>query len=129
MPSIFASRNLTFWHKDNNYLFFVSKGSRTSQPLEPSDQLILKTLAFNDKTRLKMLRLLSTDNYNTAEMSEKLNNNPSTISRHFKLFKDAGYVNIFSQEGNFINYSLNHSEIEKSLKEIANYIMGGEESQ
>lgn len=122
MPSIFASRNLTFWFNGNNYLFYVSINAKNTLQIDPSDMLLLKTLAFNDKTRLKMLRLLSSKNFNTAEMAEILNVNASTVSRHFKVFKDAGYVEVFSQNGNFINYSLNMNEIENSLNSILAYI-------
>lgn len=111
MPSIFASRNLTFWHHGNDYLFYISINSSSQNPIEPSDMLLIKTMALNDKTRLKMLKILSTGNYSTANMAEKLNVNSSTVCRHFKLFKDAGYVDIFSQEGNSIYYSLNVTEI------------------
>jgi DNA-binding transcriptional ArsR family regulator len=69
-----------------------------------------------------MLKILSTGNYSTADIAEKLNINSSTISRHFKLFKDAGFVDIFSQEGNSIYYSLNIKEIEQSFKMIFYYI-------
>lgn len=123
MPSIFASRNLTFWHNGKDYLFYISLNSSKQQPIEPSDMLLLKTMALNDRTRLKMLKILATGNYSTANMAEKLSVNSSTVSRHFKLFKDAGYVDIFSQEGNSIYYSLNVNEIQKSFEMILNYIL------
>lgn len=123
MPSIFASRNLTFWHNDNDYLFYISVNSSNHHPTEPSDMLLLKTMALNDRTRLKMLKILSTGNYSTGNMAEMLNVNSSTISRHFKLFKDAGYVDIFSQEGNSIYYSLNENELKSSFNMIFDYIL------
>lgn len=123
MPSIFASRNLTFWHNGNDYLFYISINSSQQQPIEPSDMLMLKTMALNDRTRLKMLKILSAGNYSTGNMAEMLNVNASTISRHFKLFKDAGYVDIFAQEGNSIYYSLNENELKKSLDIILGYIL------
>jgi len=122
MPSIFASRNLTFWYNGKDYLFFISINSFEYQPIEPSDMLLLQTLALSDRTRLKMLKILSAGNFSTGDLAEKLNINSSTISRHFKLFKDAGFVDIFSQEGNSIYYSLNVKEIEKSFESILYYI-------
>jgi DNA-binding transcriptional ArsR family regulator len=127
MPSIFASRNLTFWYNGTDYLFYISINSFNQQTIEPSDMLMLKTLAFNDRTRLKILRILSSGNYSTADMAEKLSVNSSTISRHFKVFKDAGYVDIFAQEGNSIYYSLNTNEIQKSFDMILKYIMNEED--
>ena len=124
MPSIFASRNLTFWYNGFDYLFFISINAFDYKPIEPSDMLLLQTLALNDRTRLKMLKLLTTGNYSTGDLAEKLNINSSTISRHFKLFKDAGFVDIFSQEGNSIYYSINIKEIEKAFGNIINYLIG-----
>ena len=126
MPSIFASRNLTFWYNGTDYLFFISINSFDYEPIEPSDMLLLQTLALNDRTRLKMLKILSTGNFSTGDLAEKLSINSSTISRHFKLFKDAGFVDIFSQEGNSIYYSLNVKEIEKAFENIISYINEGE---
>lgn len=123
MPSLFASRNLTFWYNGFDYLFFISVNSFNYETIEPSDMLLLQTLALNDRTRLKMLKILSTGNFSTGDLAEKLNINSSTISRHFKLFKDAGFVDIFSQEGNSIYYSLNVKEIEKAFEKILNYIV------
>jgi DNA-binding transcriptional ArsR family regulator len=90
--------------------------------IEPSDMLLLRTLAVNDRTRLKMLKLLAERSYSTNDMAERLNMNASTVSRHFKVFKDAGFVDICSQEGNFIYYSLNLREIKSSFKGILDYI-------
>lgn len=122
MPSVFASRKVTFWNQGDNYLFYISMNSTQEKDIEPSDMLLLKTLALNDKTRLKMLRLLSQSSYSVGDMAIKLNVNPSTVSRHFKVFKDAGYVDVFNQEGNSVYYTLNGEEIKNSLQVIWQFI-------
>ena len=122
MPSVFAVRNLTFWHSGKNYVFFISLNASKDKSLEPSDNLLLKTMALNDKTRLKMLRILSDGHCSSSEMAEKLEVNPSTVSRHFKLFKDAGFVEVFTQEGNTVYYTINKSEIQSSLNMVYKYI-------
>lgn len=122
MPSIYASRRLTFWYSGLDYLFYISLDTFSYDSIEPSDMLLLRTLAVNDRTRLKMLKLLADRSYSTNEMAERLKMNASTVSRHFKVFKDAGFVDISSQEGNFIYYSLNVQEIENSFKGVLNYI-------
>lgn len=122
LPSVFAVRNLTFWHSEKNYVFFVSLNASEDKSLEPSDNLLLKTMALNDKTRLKMLKILGEGHCSSSEMAEKLNVNPSTVSRHFKLFKDVGFVEIFTQEGNTVYYALNKSEIQASLNMIYKFI-------
>ncbi len=122
MPSVFAVRNLTFWHSGKTYVFFISLNASKDKSLEPSDNLLLKAMALNDKTRLKMLRILNNGHCSSSEMAEKLEVNPSTVSRHFKLFKDAGFVEVFTQEGNTVYYTLNKSEIQTSLNMIYTYI-------
>jgi DNA-binding transcriptional ArsR family regulator len=123
MPSIYASRSLTFWYSGLDYLFYISLDAQSCDNIDPSDMMMLRTLAVNDRTRLKMLKLLYGRSYTTNEMAEKLNMNASTVSRHFKVFKDAGFVDISNQEGNFIYYSLNLREIESSFKDLLDYIM------
>lgn len=122
MPSVFASRKVTFWNQGNNYLFYISIVSDKEKDIEPSDMLLLKTLALNDRTRLKMLKLLSQNSYSVGDMATKLNINPSTVSRHFKVFKDAGYTDVFNQEGNSVYYTLNQKEIRNSLQMIWQFI-------
>lgn len=122
MPSVFASRKVTFWNQGDNYIFYISMNSTQEKDIEPSDMLLLKTLALNDKTRLKMLRLLSQRSFSVGDMATKLNVNPSTVSRHFKVFKDAGYVDIFNQEGNSVYYTLNREEFKNSLQMIWQFI-------
>lgn len=123
-PSIFASRKFSFWNIDENYIFYISTEKYGLKDLEPTDMMMLKTLALNDRTRLKMLRLLAKGNYSTSDIAEKFDMNSSTISRHLKLFKDAGYVDIFTQEGNSVYYELNLEEIRKSFEMLTKYIKG-----
>lgn len=127
MPSVFSSRNVVFWYSGNTFLFYIAVDSKAMTLEEPSDMLLLRTLAFNDKTRLKMLKALSLSAYSVNDMAEKLKVNASTVSRHFKVFKDAGFVDIQSQEGNSIYYSINEAEIKKAMKSIYDYIIKEEE--
>lgn len=124
MPSIYASRDLTFWHSGNDYIFYLSLETYEQIGIEPSGMLLIKTLALNDKTRLKILRLLSKKNYCVSEISEILNMNSSTISRHFKVFKDANFVDILPQQANSVYYTLKTDEIKNSMNDILEYIRG-----
>lgn len=126
MPSVFSSRNVAFWYSGSTFLFYIAVDSSTTALDEPSDMLLLRTLAFNDRTRLKMLKFLGASACSVNEMAEKLNVNASTVSRHFKVFKDAGFVDIQSQEGNSVYYSINEREIQKAVKTICDYIFGGD---
>lgn len=126
MPSVFSSRNIAFWYKKDTFLFYVGLDSKAITLEEPSDMLLLRTLAFNDKTRLKMLRFLTASAHSVNQMAEKMNINPSTVSRHFKVFKDVGFVDVQSQEGNSIYYNINEEEIKKALQSIYEYVIKGE---
>ena len=128
MPSVFSSRNVAFWYSENTFLFYVALDSKSMTLEEPSDMLLLRTLAFNDKTRLKMLRSLTESALSVNDMADKFNINASTVSRHFKVFKDVGFVDIQSQEGNSIYYGIKENEIKKSMESIYNYIFKGDKS-
>lgn len=121
-PSLFTSRKMMFWNNGLDYLFYISFESVEDEKLEPPDMILLKTLALNDKTRLKILKIISSGSCNAMEISQKLNLNPSTVSRHLKLFKDAGFVDVFSQNGNTVYYSINVEEIKKTFNMILNYL-------
>jgi DNA-binding transcriptional ArsR family regulator len=125
MPSIYASRSVVFWHQEKRFVFFVGLESQDKTMEDPGDMLLLGTLAFNDKTRLKMLKYLAASPLSVNDMADKLGVNASTASRHFKVFKDVGLVDIHTQEGNSIYYSLVPSAVEQSLNAIYHYITGG----
>lgn len=122
LPTIFGSRQFSFWNQGEDYIFYISMETFQSEEKEPSDMLLLKLLALNDRTRLKMLRMLNRGVFSTGDMAEKFSMNSSTISRHFKVFKDAGYVDIFRQEGNAVYYEKNQEEIEKAVEMLFQYL-------
>jgi DNA-binding transcriptional ArsR family regulator len=121
-PSLFTSRKMMFWNNGLNYAFYISFESVDDESLEPPDMILLKTLALNDKTRFKMLKIISSGSCSAMEISQRLNLNPSTVSRHLKLFKDAGFVDVFNQDGNMVYYSINIDEIKKTFDIILNYL-------
>jgi DNA-binding transcriptional ArsR family regulator len=121
-PSLYTSRKMMFWNSGLNYAFYISFESVDDESLEPPDMILLKTLALNDKTRFKMLKIISSGSCIAMEISQRLNLNPSTVSRHLKLFKDAGFVDVFNQDGNMVYYSINIDEIKKTFDIILNYL-------
>lgn len=122
MPSIYASRDLTFWYSGNNLVFYLALESKKNETFDPSDMLLLNTSALNDRTRLKMLRYMSQENCSASDLANYLDMNASTISRHLKLFKDTGFVDIYSQVGNTIIYSVNRSKVNEALNQIKDYL-------
>jgi DNA-binding transcriptional ArsR family regulator len=126
MPSVYATRDLTFWYHQKSLLFFVSLASDNDESLEPSDMLLLSTSALNDKSRLKILKLLSRKNCTAGELSDALGLNASTVSRHLKVFKDTGLIDILSNDGRKIVYTFNHSGLESVMAIINKYLTGKE---
>jgi len=122
MPSIFASRKVTFWNNGKDFIFYISVIEEDKGFIEPSDMLILNTLAFNDKTRLKMLKILTRSSQSVNDLAGELNVNPSTISRHMKVFKDTGFVDIQTRDKNTVYYTLNKNELKSALGSIYKYI-------
>jgi len=122
-PSLVATRRLTFWRNEETVLFCVSGGAAPA-PEEPSDGLLLSALAVGDRTRLRMLRRLAEQPCSNLEMAEFLGVNPSTASRHFKLFKDAGFVEVREDAGR-TEYELAPVALATALGAIVDYIKGG----
>jgi len=92
---------------------------------EAPDGVLLGALALADRTRLRMLRRLSASPCGNAEMADFLGVNPSTASRHFKLFKDAGLVELRGAEGARLEYELAPEGLDAALRAIAEYVQGG----
>ena len=123
LPSLVATRRLIFWHRGRDLVFFVAAEARQSDD-EPADGLLLATLALADRTRLKMLRRLASGPCGNNEMAQALGVNPSTASRHFKLFKDAGFVELRG-EGARLEYEFSRKAVEAAFASILGYIEGG----
>ncbi|HNX31683.1 MAG TPA: helix-turn-helix domain-containing protein [Holophaga sp.] len=123
-PSLVASRRLTFWKRGGTVLFYLSS-SLPGVPGEPPDGLLLSALAVGDRTRLRMLRRLADHPCTNLEMAEFLGVNPSTASRHFKLFKDAGFVELREGEGGRMEYELSPESLARALEAIVAFIQGG----
>jgi len=126
MPSIFASRDLTFWYSGNKLLFYVALNKEESCTFEPSDMDLLYSSALNDKTRLKMLKYMSGKNCTAGELAEFLGMNASTISRHLKIFKDTGFVDLHSNDGKQIIYTVNRSGIKQAFSKLSVFLLGEE---
>ena len=122
-PSLVASRRLTFWRNGATLLFLVAC-SAPGHPEEAPDGLLLTALAVGDRTRLRMLRRLAEGPSTNLEMAEFLGVHPSTASRHFKVFKDAGFVELREGEGR-AEYELLPEALEAGLAAIAAFIKGG----
>ncbi len=124
-PSLVATRRLTFWRNGSTLVFFVAS-SAPSAPDDPPDGLLLTALAVGDRTRLRMLRRLAEGPCTNLEMAEFLGMNPSTASRHFKVFKDAGFVEI--REGARAEYQLVPEGMEAAFRAIVGFVMGREKA-
>lgn len=124
MPSLVATRRLAFWKSASTLLLYVSTASSAVVD-DPPDTLLLSALAVGDRTRLRMLRHLAGRPCTNLEMAEFLGVNPSTASRHFKLFKDAGFVEPRDGEGGRVEYELLPEALAAALGAIVDFVKGG----
>ena len=120
MPSLVVSRRMAFWKSGSTLLLYVSTASPATVD-DPPDCLLLSALAVGDRTRLRMLRHLAEQSCTNLEMAEFLGVNPSTASRHFKLFRDAGFVELRG-EGGRAEYELAPEALATALGAIIDFI-------
>jgi DNA-binding transcriptional ArsR family regulator len=123
-PSLVVTRRLSFWRSGSTMLFYVSIASPATAD-DPPDSLLLSALALGDRTRLRMLRRLAGHPSTNLEMAGFLGVNPSTASRHFKLFKDAGFVDVREAEEGRTEYELAPEAVSVALEAIVQFIQGG----
>lgn len=123
MPSLFASRKLTFWHCGKTLLFFLSAHSEIKSSVEPSDMHLLYSSALNDRNRLKILKMIASRNRTAGDLAGELELNASTVSRHLKLLKDAGFIEIDSNDGRQIIYSISQNGIKQAFESLEQFIM------
>jgi DNA-binding transcriptional ArsR family regulator len=124
MPSLVVSRRLAFWKSGSTLLLYVSNASPATVD-DPPDSLLISALAVGDRTRLRMLRHLAEQPCTNLEMAEFLGVNPSTASRHFKLFKDAGFVELREGNGGRTEYELSPEVLSTALGAIVDFVKGG----
>lgn len=129
VPSVYASRNLTFWYSENKLLFYIALERTSETSCDPSDMHLLYTSALNDKTRLKMLKHMNGKNCTAGELAQFLDMNASTVSRHLKVFKDAGFVDLHSNDGKQIIYNINRSGIKQAFVQIQTFLLNEEPVQ
>lgn len=124
-PSLVATRRLTFWRNGPSLVFFVAV-TAPSRLDDPPDGLLLAALAVGDRTRLRMLRRLAQGACTNLQMAEFLGVNPSTASRHFKVFKDAGFVELREGEGGRAEYELVPEGMDAAFRAIHAFVQGKE---
>lgn len=122
MPSIFASRDLTFWYSSKNIIFFLRIETKQLKDCDPPEVLLSGTTAFNDKTRLKMLRYMLNENCSAAELADYIQVSIPTILRNLKLLKDSGFVEVVSEDGEEVIYSVNKTKINGALILLRDYL-------
>lgn len=68
--------------------------------------------AFGDKSRLRILSLLSAKELTVNDIVKKMHVSQPTVSRHLAILREAGFV-IDRREGQRIYYSLNKKEVQR----------------
>ncbi|SFR11123.1 ArsR/SmtB family transcription factor [Desulfoscipio geothermicus] len=71
--------------------------------------------ALGDKTRLQILKMLSTQEMCVNEISDRLNKSQPAISHHLKILKQAGLI-VNNRDGKWIKYCINVNAFENILQ-------------
>lgn len=124
IPSVFSPRRLMFYRIGDVQLFFYAPqvGPEEELNLDPPESMTLGFGALADTTRLKLLRLIATQDLPAQEMAQRLAVNESTVSRHLRLLVEAGLVGRERNEGKHIFYSLHASRVERLVTELLAYL-------
>ncbi|SKC39336.1 ArsR/SmtB family transcription factor [Maledivibacter halophilus] len=113
-PSVFTSPHLMINIVHNSLILYLNLNFHSAMLSEKvPDELITLLKAVSDETRLKIIRILSSNQATTQELSEILNLTPSTISLHLKSMKEAKLVKT-KKVKKFVYYKL----IENQLNSI-----------
>ena len=128
VPSYFCPRRLMFYRQGPLQVFFYSPGSKPPQEFpDAPEKLTLGLTALADPTRLKLLRLITTERLPAQDMARRLDLNESTVSRHLRLLMEAGLVAREGQQGRFILYSFVQQRIDDLLLGLREYLFRGED--
>ena len=86
-------------------------------------EILVRSSALSDDTRLKILKLLSeTAELSSSEIMERLNLSQSATSRHLKLLSASAYLNERRLHGAKY-YSLNSEKIKSTLEAISAFLL------
>lgn len=77
--------------------------------------------AINSSMRLKILKVISTIPKTTKDLSEIFNLNPSTVSEHLKVMKEAGLIDS-ERKKNLVYYHLNYDEYKRHAEYISTFL-------
>ncbi|MFW5976414.1 MAG: ArsR/SmtB family transcription factor [Bacillota bacterium] len=81
------------------------------------DDIFKRIKAVADRNRLKLIKLLLTNNYCVQALAKKLNISESAVSQQLKILREVDLV-IGEKEGYFVHYTVKTD----NLKEIADYL-------
>jgi len=73
--------------------------------------------ALSDESRLRILKMLQTKPLCVCEITEVLNLAVSTVSKHLRILRDAGFL-LEEKEGKWINYMINSRPADSRISSI-----------
>ncbi len=78
---------------------------------------ISKIKALADKTRIKILEYLLSNNYCVRALAEEIEISESAVSQHLKILREANLV-LGEKKGYFVHYSVKRQNLKKIARAI-----------
>ncbi|HYF82493.1 MAG TPA: winged helix-turn-helix domain-containing protein [Clostridia bacterium] len=123
IPSYFLRPNKIRFFNFNTQIIIFSMDNDNLKRLEAGDRISNVLKVVSDRTRLEILRELTSGPDYGKTLAEKLRLTTSTISHHLDQLKEVGLVTE-ERIKNIKYFNVNKKEVEKVLKEFKEYLTG-----
>lgn len=123
IPSYFMKPGKMRFFNFNTQIIIFSSDEESMKKLETGDRVSGMLKIVSDRTRLEILRELSSGPAYGKTLAEKLGLTGSTISHHMDQLKELGLVTE-ERNKNIKYFTVNKREVEAALKEFKEYLTG-----
>jgi DNA-binding transcriptional ArsR family regulator len=123
IPSYFLKPGKMRFFNFNTQIIIYSMDDDNLKRLETGERISNVLKVVSDRTRLEILRELTSGPYYGKTLAEKLRLTTSTISHHMDLLKEVGLVTE-ERVKNIKYFNVNKKEVEKIFKEFKEYLSG-----
>ena len=123
IPSYFLRANKMRFFNFNTQIIIFSMDNDNLKRLETGDRISNVLKVVSDRTRLEILRELTSGPGYGKTLAEKQGLTTSTISHHMDQLKEVGLVTE-ERIKNIKCFNVNKKEVEKVLKEFKEYLTG-----
>jgi DNA-binding transcriptional ArsR family regulator len=123
-PSYF-SRPYNYLLAGDDWRFFgypvADEALEATDPLSPPPGVLRLHRALGDETRLKILKLLSKDDYYLTEIAQLLELSKPTVKHHLAQLRAAGLTTAV-ESGSVIYYTLRRARLEDASAELKRFL-------